>query len=486
MGQLLGQKFVGKENKIERPTIITMAERFRSRIEPAGAKLSRSSPRETFGAEYDVDIEEILPFLKDTEIHRKRASLKWTMGDLEKPAKLADPTRMPKLSMLIFAIFFVLSQLQARIFGASSILEEVAHSGRSDRTQKEWIRITATDLKTDDNGGANKKNTEEENESPGNNSTGSSDLHIKTDLRKDFSFVLPKIEKLPDELNHYARVTEPLQEGDIPVLFHIPRSGGSTLKEITSDCFSLVQASEIGLGVDPSAAVLDEVKVLTDATNGGQYLNVDTTWLGGLERAKSLNIAQSGLVDILVTPYYFQAGALFDPQHRGRAFTIMRHPVDRAVSMYYYMNDLALNGDENMKSALNGMDLEQYAKSNLVENNWVTRFLTNTLGGALTPEHEALAREILAQKFLIGLLSDRQQSLERFVQYFKWPIKGEKAEDCIDRRMGWNWSNKGHLYPKVKEGSDVWDLLEEANTFDIRLFHYAEELFHMQAVLFTH
>jgi len=56
--------------------------------------------------------------------------------------------------------------------------------------------------------------------------------------------------------------------------------------------------------------------------------------------------------------------ALFNANDRGRAFVLLRHPVDRAASMFYF---LKASGYAPLKD----MTLDDYAKSDLIENNWL-------------------------------------------------------------------------------------------------------------------
>ena len=160
-------------------------------------------------------------------------------------------------------------------------------------------------------------------------------------------------------------------------------------------------------------------------------------------------------------------------------FAMFRHPVDRAVSMYYY-----LYNDPKLREMLNGASLEEYARVGPVENNWMVRFMSNALNGELTADHEAIAKEVLRRKCLIGILGRKAESLRRFEQFFGWRITGEKMEACHERLLIWDWANK-NKHPLIKEGTTVWKLLENYNLFDIRLYHYAEELFIEQAGLFT-
>jgi len=73
-----------------------------------------------------------------------------------------------------------------------------------------------------------------------------------------------------------------------------------------------------------------------------RFINVDTTTSTGLKRAKALGLAQSGKVDAIYTPLIFEADILFDPEHQGRLFTIFRHPVERAKSMFKYLQYVSL------------------------------------------------------------------------------------------------------------------------------------------------
>ena len=51
---------------------------------------------------------------------------------------------------------------------------------------------------------------------------------------------------LSRHLEFLVDVDEPRMEGDVPLFFHIPRSGGSTIKDILGMCLNLVAASDVG------------------------------------------------------------------------------------------------------------------------------------------------------------------------------------------------------------------------------------------------
>ena len=283
--------------------------------------------------------------------------------------------------------------------------------------------------------------------------------------------------RLPSQLANLADINAPLEQiHEVPIFWHIPRSGGSNLKQIASFCYGLTLASEVGPSVDPEAATKNELTTVVDADSGTKFLNVDTTSPEGLERAKKLNVATYDGLDLITTPYIFMASdVLFNPLNRGRFLVMFRHPIDRAVSMYYYLRDkTGING------AQIGDTLELYAKSAMIENNWLTRFLTNKLGGQLTPDDEATAKEILRTKCLVGLLNRKTESMQRFKTYFGWKtLDNDQSRDCEEKHLHWGWTGK-NKHEKLEVGSETWNLLKEQNSFDIRVFEYAEKLFEIQ------
>lgn len=288
-------------------------------------------------------------------------------------------------------------------------------------------------------------------------------------------FLNGKLVDVAGNLTNFADLTVPRKPTDIPFFWHVPRSGGSTLKEITASCFGLTQASEVGA---VGGHIQDEQLVAVHHLEGGRYVNVDTNSIIGLDRAISMNLASFPELDIVVSPYLQKSAELFNHEHNGRAFMLLRHPVDRAVSMYYYLKKMDEHGD-----ILNGKSLDIYSKSDMVENNWMTRFLSNKMEGELTEEDEAAAREFLRRKCLIGLLNYKAASFDRFQRYFGWRAIGQKSEHCVDQLVNWNWMSK-NKHERVSEGSNIWDNLAANNEYDIRLYRYAEKLFHEQAVLF--
>ena len=133
-----------------------------------------------------------------------------------------------------------------------------------------------------------------------------------------------------------ADVTEPLELTDTALFWHVHKAAGTAMETILSSCLGLVLTNEVGgmfgHDLDPSLLVFK----LNDKA-GQRFVNVDTTKPGGIQRAHNLGLAESGLADVVVTARFVTAvEGIFSPVYKGRMFTLLRHPVDRAISMFYY------------------------------------------------------------------------------------------------------------------------------------------------------
>jgi len=61
------------------------------------------------------------------------------------------------------------------------------------------------------------------------------------------------------------------------------------------------------------------------------------------------------------------------------------------------------------------MSVEEYAQSGMAENNWLTRTLANKSDDAeLSDDDVNKAMDIIRRKFMIGLLSRKEETMERF------------------------------------------------------------------------
>ena len=105
------------------------------------------------------------------------------------------------------------------------------------------------------------------------------------------------------------------------------------------------------------------------------------------------------------------------------------------------------------------------------------------MGGELTPDDEALAREVLRTKALVGLLKRKNESYQRFKDYFGWKVNDANPHkvECEEKYLEWGWLSAD--YTPVGQDSEEWKALKISNTFDLRLYEYAEKLFEAQGTL---
>ncbi len=216
-----------------------------------------------------------------------------------------------------------------------------------------------------------------------------------------------------------------------------------------------------------------------------KFINVDVYTKEGIEKAKELGLASSGLVDVVSSRLVMEASTLFTPDHPGLLFTLFRHPIHRAVSTFHYVQDTVWR---RKKNDLADITIEEYFKSGSGENNFLTRYLTGRINNVLTEQDLNVAKEILRRKCVVGLLEDKVESMRRFDTIFGWKISSsttspEKNIDCREQLLQWGWSMH-HEHDLVEEGSDVWNLILKLNEFDLQLYGYAKVLFQDQRRLF--
>jgi len=278
---------------------------------------------------------------------------------------------------------------------------------------------------------------------------------------------------------------------DIPVFFNVAYqlTGARIFKDILGICHHLTMAGEDVRSMLKELPQ-DTVEIVHSSEEGKQRLslvNVDTTIISELLRAKKIGLVSSGLLDVMMIRHLYEANNIFDPSHRGRLFAIFRHPVHSAWGAY-----LAI---ENTHSELKDLTFEDYAASDSVENNWLVRALSNQPDGAtLTSEHLQAAIEFVRDKILVGLVSKREESLERLEKFFGWkfhedPLAQEQCRKDFLEGMGrekqMNLTQEA-MMPKVaapKPGEPIYDVLWQKNLYDVKLYEHITQLFEEQAAL---
>jgi hypothetical protein len=314
----------------------------------------------------------------------------------------------------------------------------------------------------------------------------------------------------------------------------VPRAGGATLSTLIGACHSLVQATSSLTSPPVFARKRDGDGVLSSRFRdptlyvvraGGQlFVNVDLDGVDGVVRASNGKLIEGELADAVAVSDVRLGSILLDFQNRdgdghrnqpqpqrqrqqqppqqtqGVMFALFRHPIDRAVSLFYCKKHD--KDSVHYDPLLETLSLEEW----VVSPSFIPDYMVRTLVGKIWPPAPLVqvdldvAKEILRRKCVIGLLGEKGESMKRFERFFGWDVdvssdrndvieqqaapeasrwKNVKDEECRDRLLYWGWINK-NKHPTVEEGSTVFRLLESKNRYDIELYMYARQLFDEQ------
>ena len=304
--------------------------------------------------------------------------------------------------------------------------------------------------------------------------------------RNLFFVGLNRMDLTNDRLNRYpfnnlADVTELLGKNDTGFYWQIPRSGGTTLRHIFGSCLDRVQASRVSRDYCDSES--DTLEICE--TRLGRFVNADPSDDPGIQRARELGLARSGLADVVVSSRFLHATSLFDNDGvggggRGRAFTILRHPVERSVSTFYYLREATW--ERNYNPAFKTMSLLDYANHPETASNWMVRWLTGkNHEPELGQQDLEFAKQLLRRKFLILLTQDMGASVDRLVQYMGWtddvPKVGLKCARAAGLKVA---AQNRNNHTKIEKTTKEYEELEKINNLDIVLYEYAVRLFHEQ------
>ena len=172
----------------------------------------------------------------------------------------------------------------------------------------------------------------------------------------------------------------------------MPETGGNSIRGAIAGCHWLVQAT--GYGGKAAEAENDDAAVgLIYQEDNTPFVNIDSTTPEGIRHAKNRGFADAQVADVVVSPYLYESNELFTSTAKGRLFAMFRHPIDRAAALFFHQQEA--------EPWLKYWTLERYAKSDMVEDNRMTRLLSNQLEGELTEEHYQHVVDIVRRKFLV-------------------------------------------------------------------------------------
>ncbi|KAL3793750.1 hypothetical protein HJC23_013312 [Cyclotella cryptica] len=234
------------------------------------------------------------------------------------------------------------------------------------------------------------------------------------------------------------------------------------MKNIMNFCFNLKRAEKV-YGEASTAEIRPNI------------INMDVSSPEGLKHAYENNLLSSNIIDVLVSNYFTSGSALFTPEHQGRAFTIMRHPIDLAESLFHYRKKASW--ETSYRPDWNKITFAQYVASDEYIGNWMVHQLTGTMPWVeLTDDHLAQAKSVLQAKVFVGIASQMDETLRQLKRYFHWI---EERPFCVFNYLHSTPTNS-NSHPKIQRGSAQWLEVAEKEKWDLSLYYYALELFAQQ------
>ena len=187
-------------------------------------------------------------------------------------------------------------------------------------------------------------------------------------------------------------------------------------------------------------------------------------------RGSGIGAIGDGTASVLLADQLHDVSELFDPSHRGRVFSILRHPFARELAKYKY-----LVSTEIIPETMTFLDWINSGEGQTAyeRHNNLVRILTNEPMKDLTPDHIDAAKEVIRRKLIIGFADNLDESFQRFAQYFGWPV-GTRL-DCVQhfRRFA------EYAVPNDVEAA----ALAHTQWADLELYEYALSIFEEQSVL---
>jgi hypothetical protein len=266
-------------------------------------------------------------------------------------------------------------------------------------------------------------------------------------------------------------------------------TGAAMLDMLLGQCLGLVQASRADLKdiTNPN----DQLSLIW--SNGRKYVNVDVTTTTGIDRAYSMGLVTSGIADVIYSPLLHDASSLFSSKKQARLFVMMRHPVEAQFARFRYLRSTSSIYMPERQDELTKMSYEEFATSEFVDDNWMTRALVHKMyGEVLTPQDMETAKEVLRRKAVIGLYDAPLISLKKYARYFNWDhlrtggYFTDDTEKCFKNSIEVAKSKDEVLGAlnliddDAKDGSDAWKAILKRNQFDYELYMYGQRLYKYQ------
>ncbi|KAL7541097.1 hypothetical protein ACHAXR_010618 [Thalassiosira sp. AJA248-18] len=251
--------------------------------------------------------------------------------------------------------------------------------------------------------------------------------------------------------SHLQPITEtPHPEKETVLFWHIPKSGGTTAKSLY-ECLDQTLANRAGslpqFGHDQDKELLS---FRLRNGKGPAYVNVDTTSKAGILRAQELGLVPSGMADIIFTSDpSFAIQNLYDDSHKGRVLGLFRHPVDRLVSKFYYLQ--IASWERTYSPQWKDISVEEFGEKRNHDNNHMVKKLAGKLMNEKVGEEDLqLAMATVKNRFVVGLLDHVEESIHRFNTVIGIDESKKETRKCMNEFFGHGVAKKNsNSHPKV-------------------------------------
>ena len=217
-----------------------------------------------------------------------------------------------------------------------------------------------------------------------------------------------------------------------------------------------------------------DLAVLSYSDNIAHVVNVDTTSLEGLQRANELGLVESGLANVVASPFLAEVAELFRHKaNTGRVFAVLRHPVESAIAHYLMLR-------ETLPPRQTRLSLFQYAHSPYLIDNFMVKTLINVTDAVVTEDHVEMAKSVLERFAVVGLWNHLEESMERFYNHFGW-TRPESYNVCQGAFISVQQYQGGEA--SIEEGSDEYHTMVDRNWADMMLWEEAQRIWDRQGQL---
>ena len=227
----------------------------------------------------------------------------------------------------------------------------------------------------------------------------------------------------------------------VPFYWHIPKAGGTQMEKLLNLVYEL-----------PTSVLGDETDFNYVCKN---------------------ELVSRNILQVVRSPRLDLADCLFKRDVRARMFTVMRHPVDRLVSLFYYQKVASWERDYD-PSRVNAT-LDEFTTWAKRQSNWMTKQLAGIQQGRSLIQRGDLenAKAVLREHFYVGFLDDFAGAVHNFEEAFGWkltPSKQRLRDTLLKKKANAN------QHPPLSKSDPSYAQLAKDNEFDIELYEYARSL----------